>query len=73
MALILIWEAVFQLDFWPDSMIPSPFTVATTIYAGFADMTLVYDILASFRHLLIGLSISLVIGTLLGVLLAKVK
>ncbi|WP_010532032.1 ABC transporter permease [Lentibacillus jeotgali] len=72
-ALILIWHGIFLLGFWPDSMIPSPFTVAETIYAGLADMTLVYDIIASFRHLLIGLSISLVIGTLLGVLLAKVK
>src|SRR5699024_3895870 len=36
-------------------------------------MSLVFDILASFRHLFIGLAISLVIGTGLGVLLARVK
>ncbi|GAA0447151.1 ABC transporter permease [Lentibacillus halophilus] len=73
MSLILMWEVAFLLDFWPDSMIPSPLSVASAIFQGFADMTLVYDMLASFRHLLIGLTVSLVIGTLLGVLLAKVK
>src|SRR5699024_10435065 len=35
--------------------------------------TLVYDLLGSFKHLLIGLTLSIVIGTALGVLLAKVR
>ncbi|WP_106496471.1 ABC transporter permease [Lentibacillus sp. Marseille-P4043] len=72
-SLILIWQGVVLIGFWPESMIPSPLSVAESIYDGLRDMTLVYDILASFRHLLIGLAISLVIGTILGVLLAKVK
>ncbi|MGY0691969.1 ABC transporter permease [Virgibacillus sp. FSP13] len=72
-SLILIWQGVVLLGFWPESMIPSPLSVAESIYNGLQDMTLVYDILASFRHLLIGLAISLIIGTILGVLLAKVK
>src|SRR5699024_11377380 len=42
-------------------------------YAGVKDFTLVYDILASFRHLFIGLFLSIVIGTALGLLLAKSK
>src|SRR5690625_2018120 len=54
-------------------MIPSPFSVFHTLYLGFMDMTLVYDLIASFRHLLIGLSISIIMGTALGIFLATVK
>ena len=36
-------------------------------------MTLVYDLVASFRRLLIGLAVSLLIGTALGILLARSK
>src|SRR5699024_12067759 len=42
-------------------------------YNGMMDLTLIYDIVASFRHLLIGLMISIVVGTGLGLLLAKSK
>lgn len=71
--LLLIWQGIVWLGIWPETMIPSPLSVATELYLGFKDMTLVYDIVASFRHLLIGLLLSIIIGTALGVFLAKVK
>ncbi|HLR69147.1 ABC transporter permease [Virgibacillus alimentarius] len=71
--LVLLWQGIVLLGIWPESMIPSPLSVANEIYAGFKDMTLIWDIVASFRHLLIGFAFSLIIGTLLGVMLAKVK
>src|SRR5699024_1775898 len=71
--LIGIWQGVVLLEIWPESMIPSPLSVFNALYAGVMDMTLIYDIIASFRHLLIGLFISIVIGTGLGLLLATVK
>lgn len=71
--LIAIWQVIFSLEIWPKSMIPSPFSVAHTLYAGFKDMTLVYDLVASFRHLFIGLFLSIIIGTGIGFLLATVK
>lgn len=71
--LLLLWQGVVLLEIWPESMIPGPLSVANQLYLGFKDMTLVFDILASFRHLLIGLFFSLIIGTILGVLLAKIK
>lgn len=73
LALLGIWQGAVFLKIWPESMIPSPYSVFHALYAGFKDMTLVYDILASFRHLLIGLVISILIGTGLGFLLAKSK
>src|SRR5690625_3899811 len=71
--LLLIWQTIVKLEIWPIAMIPAPLSVASELYNGFKDMSLVFDILASFRHLFIGLAISLVIGTGLGVLLARVK
>ncbi|MBO8157382.1 MAG: ABC transporter permease [Bacillaceae bacterium] len=71
--LILIWEGVYQLRIWPETAIPGPFSVASVLIQGFLDMTLVYDILSSFRHLFIGLSIAILIGSILGILLARVK
>lgn len=71
--LIAIWQLVFLLELWPKSMIPSPYSVFHTLYLGFKDLTLVYDLLGSFKHLTIGLTLSILIGTALGVLLAKVK
>ena len=73
MILILLWQGIVALEIWPESMIPAPLSVAKELYLGFKDMSLVWDILASFRHLFIGLACSLIIGTILGVLLAKVK
>ncbi|WP_088049558.1 ABC transporter permease [Virgibacillus dakarensis] len=71
--LLLVWQGIVLLGVWPESMIPSPFSVVNELYLGFKDMTLVYDITASFRHLFIGLFLAILIGTGLGVLLAKVK
>src|SRR5690625_3671104 len=71
--LIGIWQGIVYLQIWPESMIPSPLAVFRTLYLGFMDMSLVYDLIASFRHLLIGLAISILIGTALGILLATIK
>lgn len=71
--LILIWQGIVLLKIWPESMIPSPVSVGKSLYDGIMDFTLVYDIVASFRHLFIGLFFSIIIGTALGFLLAKSK
>src|SRR5699024_190958 len=71
--LLAIWQGLVAMEIWPESMIPSPLSVGKSLYAGVKDFTLVYDILASFRHLFIGLFLSIVIGTALGLLLAKSK
>lgn len=71
--LLLLWHLSTFTDLNKNNIIPGPIDVGKTLFLGFADMTLVYDILASFQHLLIGLAIALTIGTLLGILLAKSK
>lgn len=72
-AIILVWEFLSFLGVWTQSVLPAPSSVAETLYIGFQNKTLIYDLLASFRRLFIGLAIALTIGTLLGILLAKSK
>lgn len=71
--LIVFWGLGSHFELWHETILPSPFSVWDALVAGFADMTLVYDLVASFRRLLIGLAVSLLIGTALGILLARSK
>lgn len=72
-ALIVFWELGSRLELWHETILPSPLSVFESLAAGFSDMTLVYDLAASFRRLLIGLVVSLLIGTAVGILLARSK
>lgn len=71
--LFALWELAVRLFGISEVLLPAPSDVFSSLYRGFADMTLVYDVTASFRRLAIGLAISLTLGMLLGVLLAKSK
>lgn len=72
-ALIILWELGSRFELWHETILPSPTSVYESLMAGFADMTLIYDLAASFRRLLIGLLVALLIGTGLGILLARSK
>src|SRR5699024_1067048 len=71
--LIGLWQLIVSLEIWPPSMVPSPGAVFQELFQGFKSFSLVHDILASFKHLIFGLSISLIIGTFFGFLLATFK
>lgn len=70
---IILWESGARLELWKPVLFPSPSGVFSAIVGGFQDKTLVYGLIASFRRLFIGLSIALILGTSLGILLAKSK
>ena len=72
-AIIAFWYAGSKLEWWMPIILPSPEKVLDALVTGFKDKTLIYDLIASFKRLGIGLGLSLVIGTALGVLLAKSK
>jgi NitT/TauT family transport system permease protein len=73
-ALIIgFWEAGSRFGLWTEVVLPSPTSVFQSLIAGISDHTLIIDLAASFKRLLIGLGISLLIGTGIGVLLAKSK
>ncbi|TDQ40493.1 ABC transporter permease [Aureibacillus halotolerans] len=70
--LIGIWQLV-ALQINIQSQFPEPLAVASALYEGFLDGSLPQAILQSFKHLIVGLAISVFLGTSLGVLLAKSK
>ena len=72
-AIIAFWYTGSKLEWWMPIILPSPEKVLEALITGFQDKTLIYDLIASFKRLAIGLGLSLVIGTGLGVLLAKSK
>lgn len=54
-------------------MFPSPWSVAQTLINGFEDGSFIIALKASFGRLLIGYGISVIIGNILGVCMAKFK
>ncbi|MDQ0160219.1 ABC transporter permease [Alkalibacillus salilacus] len=68
-----LWEGIHLANFYPDYIVPSPITVFDTLINGFIQGDLLTALGASFKHLIIGLSLSILIGTLLGVILGKSK
>ncbi|SIS48718.1 ABC transporter permease [Salimicrobium flavidum] len=66
-----IWYVIFALNVFEDIIFPSPWTVAASLYEGFASGDLITALGASFRHLFSGLILAILFGTLLGVLLGK--
>ena len=68
-----IWELVCLLHIWPPHVLPSPVSVALTLYRGFEDKSLLIGIGVSMERLLIGYSISVVLGITLGLFLGRVK
>ncbi len=71
--IIVVWQILFILNIWPEFLFPSPLMVANTLSDGFKDGTFIQAIGASFRRLLLGYLISIIFGTLLGILIASNK
>lgn len=71
--LFIVWEAIYRLQLWPPTMFPGPVGVAQALYTGLAEGTLIFATLNSMKRLLIGFVLAILIGTLVGVLLAKYK
>ncbi|MEJ6949801.1 ABC transporter permease [Natronospora cellulosivora (SeqCode)] len=71
--LILIWQGLYSLNIWPKFLFPSPYNVMQTLISGFQDGTFLIAITTSFRRLLIGYFISVILGTLIGIIIASNK
>ncbi|OZM56165.1 ABC transporter permease [Lottiidibacillus patelloidae] len=70
---IALWESGFRLNLWNSVFFPGASQVLDSLVTGFQDKTLIYALEASFQRLLLGLGIALILGTSLGILLAKSK
>ena len=70
-AFIGIWQIVFLLNVWPKVALPSPAMVSGSFEELIQDMTLIDGIAVTMYRLIIGFSISIIIG--IGIGLAMVK
>ncbi|WP_218915142.1 ABC transporter permease [Caldanaerobius polysaccharolyticus] len=76
--LIAIWELAYKLGvdllkIWKPYTFPSPLSVFSTLVSLIADNSIGVAVLASMKRLLIGYFISLVIGTTIGLIMARFK
>jgi NitT/TauT family transport system permease protein len=76
--LIVIWELVYRvgvdyLGIWKSYTFPSPVSVFKTLYSLIADNTLGIAIAASMKRIIIGYSISIIIGTVIGMTIVNFK
>lgn len=71
--LVLIWEAVSRTGVWPPYLFPSPTDVAKAFVSGFQDRSFMIGIAVSVQRIVIGYSISILLGVTLGLLIGRFK
>ena len=76
--LILIWEGIYKLGvdilkIWKPYIFPSPIDVFKTLTGLIKDNTMGVAIVASMKRIVVGYSISVAIGVILGLIIAKFK
>ena len=71
--LLGIWEIIFQLRIWPPYLFPSPAEVFQSLCRGIGDRTFLIGTWVSLKRIFVGYSISLVIGTAIGLVIARFK
>ncbi len=71
--LVTVWQVVATADVWPNTIFPSPLEVAEDLAYGAADGSLFYGIGTSMWRLLVGLTIAIGGGVLLGIFMARME
>lgn len=71
--LIAIWMVLAKLKIWPPYVFPTPKGVAESLWAGFADHSFWIAIAVSMKRMLLGYSLSVVLGMVLGLGVASNK
>ncbi|MGB8641337.1 MAG: ABC transporter permease, partial [Nitrososphaeraceae archaeon] len=70
-AFIGIWQLVFMLGIWPEVSLPSPAMVAGSFVELVKNLTLIISIAATMYRLVIGFTLSIVIGVSVGLAMVK--
>ncbi len=71
--LLLAWIVVAKLKIWPPYLLPTPWGVAESLGAGFADHSFWIAIGVSMKRMLLGYGLSVILGTILGLSIASSK
>lgn len=69
--LLGIWALLAKLRLWPPYMFPAPWTVGEALWTGFGDHSFWIGIAITMKRMLIGYSLSVVLGMLLGLALSS--
>jgi sulfonate transport system permease protein len=72
-ALLGIWALVAKLHVWPPYLFPAPWGVGEALWAGFADHSFWIGVLVTMKRMLIGYSLAVVLGMILGLGVASNK
>ena len=72
-ALLGIWALLAKLHIWPPYLFPAPWSVAESLWAGFSDHSLWIGIAVTMKRMVIGYSISVALGMILGLAVASNK
>ncbi len=72
-ALLLVWQLLAAAGFWSELLFPAPRQVLDALLSSIADGSMTHAILSSMKRLLVGYSVSLLIGIPLGLLLGRIK
>jgi NitT/TauT family transport system permease protein len=70
-ALVVAWALLARFGPWPPYLFPGPIEVGEALFAGILDGTIGAGIAVSLRRLLVGFAISVVLGTVIGLLNAR--
>ena len=71
--LIAVWALLAELKVWPPYVFPTPQGVFQALWAGFADHSFWIAIAVSMRRMLIGYTLSVILGMILGLGVASNK
>jgi NitT/TauT family transport system permease protein len=72
-ALLGIWTLLAKLRVWPPYLFPAPWSVAESLWAGFADHSFWIGMAVTMKRMVIGYSISVALGMILGLAVASNK
>jgi len=72
-ALISVWALLAKLHIWPPYLFPAPWGVGHALWDGFADHSFWIGIAVTMKRMLIGYSLSIVLGMILGLAVSSNK
>ena len=72
-ALLGIWALLAKLHIWPPYLFPAPWSVADSLWAGFSDHSFWIGIVVTMKRMVLGYSISVALGMILGLAVASNK
>ena len=70
---LALWQSLALLKLWPPYVFPTPASVFEALRIGFSDHTFWIGIGVSLKRMLVGYTLSVILGGALGLLLAQIR